>query len=236
MRLGFSFATNEVIEEMKTLDNHVDFFEIYSRNEAEIETIRGYYEKITVVHLPDLNKGCIQALERVTRLDIEKAVVHYFTVEPWSHDKKLEELRKLVEVAEENDIIVCLENTEENPSEIRKIIDKIPSLCFCLDTGHGNIFGNTPSDFITHLGKLTKHVHIHDNHGGNAEADDIHLIPGEGNIDFNKTFQDLEKIGYDGDFTLELVPMDSDERKIHGLRHTRTLLDRIYGGLGDGLG
>ena len=236
MRLGFSFATEEVIEEMKTLETYVDFFEIYSRSDTEIESVKGYIDKIAVVHLPDLNKGCVQALERAAKLDIEKGVVHYFTVDPWSHEKKLEELRKLVGIAEENDIVLCLENTEENPREITKILDKIPNLWFCLDTGHGNIFGNTPSDFITHLGELVQHVHIHDNHGGNSEADDIHLIPGEGNIDFDKTLQDLEKICYNGDFTLELVPMDSDERKIHGLRHTRALLDQFYGGLVDGLG
>jgi len=231
MRLGFSFATNETQEEMKTLEPYVDYFETYSLSDDKIESVKGYIDKITVVHLPDLNRGCIQALEQASKLGIEKAVVHYFTVDPWSHEKKVDELRKLIWVAEENDITLCLENTEEKPSEIRKIIDKIPKLWFCLDIGHANIFGNTPSGFITHLRELTEHVHIHDNHGGDSEADDIHLIPGEGNIDFSKTLQDLLRINYDGDFTLELSPMDSDERKIHGVKHTRVLLDEFYGGL-----
>jgi len=236
MRLGFSFATNEVKQEMKSLEPYVDYFETYSMSDERILTVKKYIDKITVVHLPDLNKGCTKALEQATKLDIEKAVIHYFTVDPWSHEKKLEELWKLVEVAEINGIILCLENTEENPKEIRKMMDRIPNLCFCLDIGHANIFGNTPSDFITHLGELTQHVHIHDNHGGNSEAADTHLIPGEGNIDFNKTFQDLLRINYDGDLTLELSPMDSDERKIHGIKHTRALLDQFYRGLVDGLG
>lgn len=235
MRLGFSVATSEV-KEMNILESYVDFFETYSMSDEKILTVKKYIDKITAVHLPDLNKDCIQALEQAAKLDIQKTIVHYFTVDPWSHEKKLEELRELGRVADINGIILCLENTEENPKEIKKIIDKIPNLYFCLDTGHANIFGNTPSDFIKHLREYTQHVHIHDNHGGNSEADDTHLIPGEGTIDFNKTLQDLHKIGYNGDFTLELLPMDSDERKINGLRHTRALLDKFYGRLGDGLG
>ena len=236
MRLGFSVATNEVQEEMKTLEPYVDYYEIYSLNDSKIKTVKEYREKITVVHLPDLNNNCIKSLEQATQLGIGKAVVHYFTVNPWSHEKKLETLKKLVGVAMENEIILCLENTDESPVEIRKLIDRIPDLHFCLDIGHGNIFGNTPSRFITHLRELTEHVHIHDNHGGDSEAADTHLIPGEGNIDFNKTLQDLQEINYNGDFTLEMSPMDSDTRKIHGLKHTRGLLHEFFGGLDDGLG
>lgn len=228
MRVGFSVSTDAVYEEMKNLEPYVDYFETFALSDEQIETIEEYIEQITVVHLPDLNNNCIESLQQATKLEIEKAVVHYYTVNPWSHEEKLNTLRRLVQVAEENNILLCIENTEEDPVLIGEIINRTPGLGFCLDIGHGNIFSNTPSDFIKHLREHLTHIHIHDNHGGDSEAADIHLIPGEGNIDFNATLQELKKRNYNDDFTLELIPMDTMERKITGLKHTRALIQEHW--------
>ena len=63
----------------------------------------------------------------------------------------------------------------------------------------------------------------HDNNGGLSEEADIHLVPGEGDIDFSKILIDLDGICYRDTFTLELTPFDSLERKFHALNETRNL-------------
>jgi len=47
---------------------------------------------------------------------------------------------------------------------------------------------------------------LHDNLGGPSPADDLHLPPGKGTVDFPAIFEGLRKAGYKGTATLELAP------------------------------
>ena len=70
----------------------------------------------------------------------------------------------------------------------------------CHDFYNINIF------FIEKFPERIKHVHLHDNRGGNSHTDDLHLPPGEGVIDFQGLFEALRLIHYDRTVTLELKP------------------------------
>ena len=39
-----------------------------------------------------------------------------------------------------------------------------------------------------------KHIHLHDNLGGDSEKDDLHLPVGQGNINFREIFQGLNDV------------------------------------------
>jgi len=51
-----------------------------------------------------------------------------------------------------------------------------------LDLGHGELLceENRSLGFIEKFPERIKHVHLHDNRGGNSPTDDLHLPPGEG--------------------------------------------------------
>jgi len=123
-------------------------------------------------------------------------------------DSKLDILRKMVEKAAEYAITVCIENLSEEAGDLEPAFHEIPSLMMTLDLGHGELLceENRSLGFIDRFPERIKHVHLHDNRGGNAPTDDLHLPPGDGVIDLKGLFEALHGIHYDRTVTLELKP------------------------------
>jgi len=70
----------------------------------------------------------------------------------------------------------------------------------CLDTGHLNVNKENLSDVVKKVKKYDVHWHIDDNFGENDE----HLIPGEGNINFEIFLEKLKESEYNGFLAVEL--------------------------------
>jgi len=123
-------------------------------------------------------------------------------------DSKLDILRKMVEKAAEYAITVCIENLSEEAEDLEPAFHEIPSLMMTLDLGHGELLceENRSLGFIDRFPERIKHVHLHDNRGGNAPTDDLHLPPGDEVIDLKGLFEALHGIHYDRTVTLELKP------------------------------
>ncbi len=75
-----------------------------------------------------------------------------------------------------------------------------PYLGANLDLGHSHVLGETPEKVISGLSSRIFHVHVEDIQGGKH----YHLIPGRGDIDFNRLFTSLDRCGYSGFATVEL--------------------------------
>ena len=69
-------------------------------------------------------------------------------------------------------------------------------------------------------GKRLRHVHLHDNKGGQA---DLHLPLGTGTVDVCRSVRALRKCGYDGTITLEVFTPDR-----HHLLYSRDLLRKTW--------
>jgi len=125
-------------------------------------------------------------------------------------DFKIELLRKIIDKATENRILICLENLSENWQDLEVAFDKLPLLNLTLDVGHGQLLReeNTSFNFIKRYPERIMHIHLHDNLGGNTPEDDLHLPPGKGIVDFKNIFKALGKSGYRGTATLELKPFE----------------------------
>jgi len=123
-------------------------------------------------------------------------------------ESKLDLLKRMVEKASQNSIMVCIENLSEEARDLEPAFDEIPALMMTLDLGHGELLceKNRSMGFIENFPERIKHIHLHDNRGGNSHTDDLHLPPGEGVIDFKKLFEALRRIHYDRTVTLELKP------------------------------
>jgi len=125
-------------------------------------------------------------------------------------DFKIELLKKIIDMAREKKIIICLENLSENWHDLKVAIDKLPLLNLTLDVGHGLLLRkeNTSFTIIKKYPERIKHIHLHDNLGGNTPENDLHLPPGKGIVDFKNIFNSLKNIGYTGTATLELKPFE----------------------------
>jgi hypothetical protein len=143
-------------------------------------------------------------------------------------ESKLDILRSMVEKAAECSITVCIENLSEEAVDLEPAFKEIPSLMMTLDLGHGELLceKNRSLGFIERFPGRVKHVHLHDNRGGNSHTDDLHLPPGEGVIDFKGLLEALSRIGYDRTVTLELKP--------HEIRKCLSYVTELVSGLSYG--
>ena len=125
-------------------------------------------------------------------------------------DFKIELLKKIIDKAKEKRITICLENLSENWHDLNMAFLELPLLNLTLDVGHAQLLReeNTSFGFIKTYPDRIKHVHIHDNLGGNTPENDLHLPPGRGIVDFKNVFNALSKIDYRKTATLELKPQE----------------------------
>lgn len=186
----------------------------------------------TDISSPDeiLRSGSIEILKSniltAKRLGAGIVVVH---PGGWGTDKSILDakistaVRSFVEIAEfasHNDVRVaienmppgflcdCIEDMQRVLNDVRKIIRSRESVGICLDTGHANLNKILP-EYIEAFGKDIITIHIHDNDGymGGSRSkaeDDMHNIPGSGNIDWKDVFKKLFENGYDNVLMLEL--------------------------------
>jgi sugar phosphate isomerase/epimerase len=127
-------------------------------------------------------------------------------------EKNLQSLRELYVEAHRYGIGLMIENLPgsfNSVMQLSELLDPLPELGLHLDIGHANLLTdrNTTSDLLTAYGSRLRHVHLHDNKGGEA---DLHLALGTGNIDVAHYVHLLQAIGYDGTITLEVFSDDAD--------------------------
>jgi protein FrlC len=91
-----------------------------------------------------------------------------------------------------------------------------------LDNGHAYVVGESSADTVHRLGDKLFHVHLDDNNG----LRDQHLVPGEGNFDFQSLIVALRQAGYSGFLGVELgwdYTLDPDQ----AARHTIAAMSKI---------
>ncbi len=121
---------------------------------------------------------------------------------------KIDLLRRIIQKAARLEITICLENLSETAFHMAIPFHDLPMLYLTLDLGHAQLLTdvNTSYGFIEKYPGRIRHIHLHDNRGGDSYRDDHHLVPGEGIIDFESIFKKLKEIAYNRTITLELTP------------------------------
>jgi sugar phosphate isomerase/epimerase len=166
-----------------------------------VETLNGVY-------LPKV----LELFPIMRTLSMRLLTVHLWLDRRFVKKKALESkrdlLKRMVEKADEYQLTVCIENLSEEAGDLEAAFHEIPSLMMTLDLGHGELLceHNRSVGFIEKFPARIKHLHLHDNRGGNSHTDDLHLPPGEGVIDFERLFEALHRIHYNRTATLELKP------------------------------
>jgi len=120
-----------------------------------------------------------------------------------------ERFAKLVDYAGEKGVKVAFENQRMlgNIAWAFEAFADAPHVGFCYDTGHENCF--TPGrEYMPLFGKKLIFTHIHDNTG--VFNKDEHMIPFDGNLDFDRVVRQLKESGYQGTLMLEVIANHSD--------------------------
>ena len=182
----------------------------------ETEEGKAYYEQIKT--------GIMMA----SKLEIKTVIVHTIRglTPPSISFVGLTRMQELVQLASEKQIYIALENIR-----MHEYIDyfyrniKSPWLRFCFDAGHANCFSKDIDDFAWHTyGDKLICVHLHDNNG----QSDQHVMPFQGNINWEKLMHELKENHYPGPLTLEIVLKNTEgleERKF--LELAKQTIDRL---------
>ena len=153
-----------------------------------------------------------QALEAAGRLGATLLTIHFNVDSRWLPPEtvqgKIDLLAEVVGWGSELKVQVNLENLSEGSADLKKALIEVPGLGLTLDVGHAMLTHKTSTapEIIRLLFDRISHLHLHDNHGGKSVKDDLHLIPGDGNVAFSELFSMLKKRGYNRTATLELAP------------------------------
>lgn len=119
---------------------------------------------------------------------------------------------QLVKVSQETGVRIALENLSgarmmcrplETMQELRAFIAAFPcaNVGLCLDVGHSRICGLDPAEQARVGSDRLWTLHLHDVDG----TDDCHWVPGHGVIDWDSLGRALSDIGFQGDWTLEVL-------------------------------
>jgi sugar phosphate isomerase/epimerase len=119
-------------------------------------------------------------------------------------DHSLESLRECSNYADENDVMLCIENMPDfeelllkDLNEVHNVAEELNSY-ITLDVGHAHNM-NFPEEEMLSSPRI-KHIHLSDNDG----SYDSHCAIGSENIDFKSLFNELKSINYDGILVVEV--------------------------------
>jgi sugar phosphate isomerase/epimerase len=167
-----------------------------------------------------------------SELDARLITAHFWLdgryIEPSVLREKLTILEEMLKLARAQQIPFCLENLSERTCDFEAAFRLFPDLGMTLDIGHGELLSpeNTAYRFIETFPDRIRHIHIHDNHGGNSPADDLHLPLGEGSINFPPLLSALVQSGYNRTITLEVPPPSFAQQR----QKLLTMLSRVQDG------
>lgn len=120
--------------------------------------------------------------------------------------KLMRSLKELLLYAESKNVLIALEYEPgllvESARETIELLNHLrrPNIGVNLDLGHAWVQGEDPGEVIDLFGKSVFHIHLEDIRGRKH----YHLIPGEGEIEFEKIFDKLKQIDYNGFVSIEL--------------------------------
>ncbi len=142
---------------------------------------------------------------------------------------------RLMEHAEKKNVIIAYENQRMlgNIAWAFEEFASSPSLGFCWDCGHENCC-TKGREYMPLFGKKLVATHIHDNSGEfNADS---HLIPFDGNINFDRFAEHIRNSGFTGTLMLEVIDGNSKnyldisadeylQRAANAAKKLRTIVD-----------
>ena len=181
---------------------------LFNGNGIICETLHAPFDGINDMWGEDAEKGTAMlnrlkdSVDKCSRYNIPVTIVHLSSGRPMPgiSDYGVLRFEELFDYAEKNGVKIALEN-QRYSENISYFMERYAQPGFCWDIGHENCFTDNIK-FMELFGDRLCALHIHDNRC--LKDNDDHLIPFDGNIDFDYVAQTLAKNGYDGTVMLEI--------------------------------
>jgi sugar phosphate isomerase/epimerase len=178
------------------------------------------------------------ALEAARKLGAGHLVLHLGVPdaagqEPGDNNREaaLKSINHLAEVARPLGVRLALEvipNRLSSAASLVQVIEEeleLPDVGICLDSGHAFMTADLVEEIETSSGFLIA-THLHDNNG----AEDDHMVPFEGGIDWPAALMSLQKVGYEGALLFELAAAGAPRTVLEKARGVRRRFEQILGG------
>jgi len=172
-----------------------------------------------------------RALEVAERLPCRYLVLHLgipgeeYALEKF--DSALTSIEHLKIFAKERGVQLLLENIPNELSTPERLLEfiqysRMDDLKICFDTGHAHMGGGVRPAFQTLRDRIVS-THVHDNR---REKDD-HLLPFDGEIDWEQTIRDFRVAGSQFPLLFELRQYESEEIDLARLQRVMKRLESI---------
>lgn len=190
---------------------HADFemaMQLFKENGIICETLHAPFDKINDIWGEDevaarkMINRLKDSIDKCEKNSIPVSVVHLSSGRPMPeiNETGVSRFEEVFEYANKKGVIIALEN-QRYKENIEFFMKKYKTPGFCWDVGHEYCFSKGIR-FMELFGDRLCALHIHDNRCG-TDTDD-HLLPFDGNIDFEEVAKAIAKSGYKGTVMLEL--------------------------------
>lgn len=144
----------------------------------------------------------LKGAETCARYEVPVLVVHLSSGDdaPGVNDAGAERFCKLVETAKEQGVTIAFEN-QRKLANLAYAMEAYPDAAFCWDVGHEQCFAGGKA-FMPFFGDRIITTHIHDNF--KVQNGDLHMLPFDGTIDFDRVAAHFVEAGYHGTVMLEV--------------------------------
>ncbi|NLK28483.1 MAG: myo-inosose-2 dehydratase [Clostridiales bacterium] len=165
----------------------------------------------------------------------------YFTDEEW--DKLCEGLNKLGKIAKDRGFKLCFHHHMgtgvQTIEETRRLMDNTDkdTVFLCYDTGHFTFSGEDPLTILREYPDRIGHVHLKDVRADvlkqatqekwsflKSVREGTFTVPGDGCVDFESVFKELDKMGYEGWL---LVEAEQDPAKANPFKYAKMAREYI---------
>lgn len=177
-------------------------------------------------------ENLMEGVEKCAKWNVPVLVVHISSGNPapMVNDIGISRFDRLMELAAEKNIKIAYEN-QRMLGNIALFMEHYPEAVFCWDTGHESCFAHG-RQYMPLFGNRLAAVHINDNMG--IYNEDLHLLPYDGKIDFERVAHQIAATDYTGSVLLEVngtnecyKSMTDDEYYAAAAKTARRLADRI---------
>ena len=175
-----------------------------------------------------------EAIDSASENDIPYVITHVSSGwnPPAVNDMGLNRYDELVLYARDRGVTLAFENLRllGNLTCLMDRYEKMDNVKFCFDNGHEHCYTKTVSLLDVFTTKVCC-THIHDNFSRKLEDRvgdfDLHLLPFDGNYDYEKMMRKLDKYGYCGSLMLEVFQSIGDYSKMSDEEFLNTCYERI---------
>lgn len=156
-----------------------------------------------------------EELELCKKYNIHLATIHPTSGMPnllalGTNEQGLKTMKTILTYAKKCKVKLALENlTKSNFKRFKFLLDNIvdKNLGLCYDAGHHQLY-NPEFNILKKYGDRILTIHLHDNlmdwHYGHDWSRDLHRIPFDGKINYEKIIKDISKTPYNGSVLLEI--------------------------------